>query len=195
MNPAGPTVHVLREGRLVRSEGKIIDASSSVCLVESHGTKVIVDTGSPRECALLEDALRSAGVSPGSVSYLVNTHLHIDHCGCNDLFENARAYAHALESPPAGTVKVSERMGLLPGIELVPTPGHTHGCLSVFVTADKRYAICGDAIPTKANYDTLVPPAINVDARLALRSLTAITSWAEIVVPGHGPAFHVLAKK
>jgi len=92
-------------------------------------------------------------------------------------------------------VRVSDRMEILPGVELVPTPGHTRGCLSVFVSAEKRYAICGDAIPTKANYDNLVPPAINIDAKLALRSLKAIASWAEIIIPGHGPPFEVLAKK
>jgi len=139
--------------------------------------------------------LESAGVPPGTVSHLVNTHLHIDHCGCNELFENAKVYAHSLESPPVGVVRVSDRMEILPGVELVPTPGHTRGCLSVFVSAEKRYAICGDAIPTKANYENLVPPAINIDAKLALRSLKAIAWWAEIIIPGHGPPFEVLAKK
>lgn len=195
MSPSRPTVRIMREGRLVRSGGRIVDASSTVCMVESPDARIIVDSGSPNECGALKDALKSAGVTPGNVSHLVNTHLHVDHCGCNALFQNARVYAHAFESPPVGVVRVSERIGLVPGVELVPTPGHTGGCISVFVTAEKRYAICGDAIPTKANYDSLVPPAMNIDSRLALQSLKAITSWAEVVVPGHGPPFEVLAKK
>lgn len=195
MSPSVPTVRTMREGHILRLKGRVVDASSTVCLVESSGARIVVDSGSPRECAALRKALKSAGVPPDTISYVVNTHLHIDHCGCNELFENAKAYAHVLESPPVGVFRVSDRMTLVPGVELVPTPGHTRGCLSIFVTADKRYAICGDAIPTKANYDNLVPPAINVDARLALRSLEAIASWAEIIVPGHGPPFEALAKK
>jgi glyoxylase-like metal-dependent hydrolase (beta-lactamase superfamily II) len=195
MSSSRPTVRVIREGYLVRTGGTVTDASSTVTMVESAGTRIIVDSGSPRECDLLKDALESARIAPGSVSHLVNTHLHVDHCGCNGLFEKARVYAHVHESPPVGVVRISERTSLLPGVELVPTPGHTEGSLSVFVTTKKRYAICGDAIPTKGNYDGLVPPAVNIDPKLALQSLKAITNWAEVVVPGHGPPFEVLAKK
>ncbi|MCU0851936.1 MAG: MBL fold metallo-hydrolase [Thermoplasmata archaeon] len=195
MSFSRPTVRIIREGYLVRTGGAVTDASSTVTMVESAGARIVVDSGSPRECGLLKDALESAGIAPGSVSHLINTHLHVDHCGCNELFEKARVYAHAYESPPVGVVRISERTRLLPGVELVPTPGHTGGSISVFVTAEKRYAICGDAIPSKGNYDSLVPPAINIDPKLALQSLKAIVGWAEVVVPGHGPPFEVLAKK
>jgi glyoxylase-like metal-dependent hydrolase (beta-lactamase superfamily II) len=74
------------------------------------------------------------------------------------------------------------------------TPGHTSGSISVFVEGDRRYVMCGDAIPTRANYESMLPPAVHMDRKLALMSMDRILSWAEIVVPGHDPPFEVSEK-
>ena len=188
-------VVVVREGFIVREGPEIKDASSSVSLVESGGQRLIVDTGSPRDCAALRYALGDLGVPVDSIKHLVNTHLHIDHVGCNHLFRNARTYAHALESPPLGTVKVTGSLAVLPGVTIIPTPGHSYGSITVLVDGPKRYAICGDAISTRENYQKHVPPFINVDPLLALKSMDAITSYADVIVPGHGAPFDVVRKK
>lgn len=190
-----PSVHVLVPGFIERDGSAILDASSTVTLVESKGQRLIVDTGSPRDWPKIARALRLLKVDPDSVRYVVNTHLHIDHIGCNDKFGGARLFAHTLEDPPVGTLRVSERTTLFPGVEIVPTPGHTAGSLSVFVTGEKRVVIAGDALPTRENYLNHVPPAVNVNRLLALKTMDMILAWAEIVVPGHGPQFEVLAKK
>jgi N-acyl homoserine lactone hydrolase len=188
-------VVVVREGYIVREGTEIKDASSSVSLVESGGQRLIVDTGSPRGCTALRSSLDDLEVPIDSVKYLVNTHLHIDHIGCNRLFRNAVTYAHALETPPIGTVKVTQSLAVLPGVKILHTPGHSHGSITVLVEGTKRYAICGDAIPTRENYEKHVPPFINVEPKLALQSMDAIASYAEIIVPGHGAPFEVVRKK
>jgi N-acyl homoserine lactone hydrolase len=190
-----PRVRVVRSGFLVRKDDVIIDASSSVTLVEAAGKKIIVDTGSPRDSEKLKADLSSLTVQPREIDIVVNTHLHIDHCGCNELFSNALSYAHKLEEPPIGSTRISGALTLLPGIELVPTPGHTEGSISVFVSAEKRYAICGDAIPTKANYDAHMPPFVAFDKNMATKSMEMILDWAQVVVPGHGEPFDVLRKR
>lgn len=87
---------------------------------------------------------------------------------------------------------VSSDIEVHPDIRLIHTPGHTKGSMSVIVDAENaRYAITGDAIPTKANYDQWVPPGINYDPELALRSMSAIVKMADIIVPGHGAPFEV----
>ena len=183
------------EGYIVREGQAIKDASSSVTLVESAGQRIIIDTGSPRNCASLRTALESMGVPVDSVKHLVNTHLHIDHVGCNHLFGSARSYAHALESPPIGTVQIRDALTVLPGVEVIHTPGHTYGCITVLVSGERRYAVCGDAIPTEENYRKHVPPFINVDPRLALKSMDAIISTAQVVIPGHDAPFEIQRKE
>jgi N-acyl homoserine lactone hydrolase len=185
----------VRQGYVVRDGQTIKDASSSVTLVESAGQHLLVDTGSPRNCKALRTALAEVDVSVNSVGHLVNTHLHIDHIGCNDLFRSGKTYAHALESPPFGTVRIIESMNILPGVEVIPTPGHTLGSVTVLVEGEKRYAVCGDAIPTRENYLKHVPPFINVDPKLALKSMDVISSFADVIIPGHDAPFDVVRKR
>ncbi len=188
-------VRVIMDGRLKRSGIAILEASSTVVLVASSGKKVIVDTGSPLDLDSLRGALRSISLDPDDVDIVVNTHLHLDHIGGNELFRRTKFYAHALEFPPLGTTRVADELVLLPGVLLLPTPGHTAGSISVLVNADRRYAICGDAIPTKANLDSMVPPKMNINPKLALRSMEVLRSSADVIIPGHGPQFEVEGRR
>jgi glyoxylase-like metal-dependent hydrolase (beta-lactamase superfamily II) len=189
------SVRPILDGRLVRSGDEVLDASSTVSLVVSADKRVIVDTGSSADSKLLRESLRAASVRPDEVDIVVNTHLHMDHIGGNSLFPNARFYAHRLESPPLGTIRISDQFELLPGVELVLTPGHTAGSISVLVHAERRYAICGDAIPTRANIENHVPPSININPRLALKSMDYLEASADVIVPGHEGQFEVVRRK
>ena len=195
MSAPKTSVQLLMPGFLDRKGDVVVDASSNVTLIETSGKRILVDTGSPKDWDKLSSALLSAKVRPESVDHVVNTHLHIDHCGCNDMFEKALMHAHELESPPIATRRIVSRTTLLMGVELVPTPGHTPGSVTVFVQADKRYAICGDAIPTRQNYESHVPPFIAFDKAIALSSMDLIISLADVVIPGHDTPFDVRRKK
>ena len=193
--PDRPEVHVLCPGFVVREAGRVVDASSTVTVIRSSEGIVVVDTGSPAKRGSLIAALAMTPLSVEDVDVIVNTHLHIDHCGGNDLFPEAVVKAHALEDPPIGTLKVKEGTRIAEGVVIMETPGHTLGSITVLVDSDRSYAICGDALPTKANFDTGSPPAIHVDRRLALESMERILAWADVVVPGHGPPFDAMRKK
>src|SRR5689334_9963591 len=84
------------------------------------------------------------------VALVINTHLHFDHCGGNHLFAGvpihvqARELADArseddytirewVEFEGASYVEHDGEIEVLPGIRLVPTPGHTTGHQSVLV--------------------------------------------------------------
>ncbi len=190
-----PKVTVISVGSLVREGPVVLDASSTVTLVEVSGQRLIVDTGSPTRLDSLSATLKKKEIPPDSVRFVVNTHLHSDHIGGNGMFANARVVAHALESPPIGSMKVTERVQLLPRVEVVPTPGHSAGSISVFVRADENIAICGDAIPTRENYEKHVAPSININPAMAIRSLDMIVAWADVVIPGHDTSFEVRTNK
>lgn len=108
--------------------------------------------------------LAEVGVAPGDVRYVVNTHLHFDHCGGNATLPDAtflvqRAEYEAAEALPeeynprdyaAAGVTYEFLEGphtLCPGVELIPTSGHTLGHQSLLVRLDGQAVILSaDAI-------------------------------------------------
>lgn len=188
--------HVLCEGYIVRDDGaRIIDASSTVTLIISEELLIVVDTGAYARIGELAAALAGANISSEEIDVVVNTHLHMDHCGGNEVFPNARRYAHRLEDPPIGTMAAEEGTEICEGVSVIETPGHTKGSISVLVKSDRDYVVSGDALPTRSNYESMTPPAIHVDRRLAVSSMERVVSLADVVVPGHGPPFEILRKK
>ncbi len=190
-----PTVRVISKGYLVRKGQEVEKSSSTVTLVESGSHRIVVDTGDYSEKDALAKEFAAISVPLDSIQTVINTHLHRDHSGGNDLFTGAKFVAHELEDPPMGTLRISRPTSILHGITIVPTPGHTHGSVSVFVEGRRRYAMTGDALPTKSNYDNHVPPSMNIDRALAIGSMDAILEWAEVVVPGHDALFEVIRKR
>jgi glyoxylase-like metal-dependent hydrolase (beta-lactamase superfamily II) len=177
-----PEVKVVCEGRIVRDGEAILEAHSSCTLVIAGTKKMIVDTSSRQYRRKVLDGLGAVSLRPEDIDMLVSTHRHGDHTGNDDLFTSA------------GRVTLDngeESVTILPGVRLVSTPGHTPESVSVFVEADERYAIAGDAMPTEDNYRKWLPPGIHYDRELALASMRKIADFADVVVPGHGGPFRI----
>ncbi len=94
------------------------------------------------------------------VAAVVNTHLHFDHCGGNRLFPGVpihvqrRELADArrgggdtipewVDFPGATYVEHDGEGEVLPGIRLLPAPGHTAGHQVVLVDADEGLVVLG----------------------------------------------------
>ncbi len=110
------------------------------------------------------DRLATVDVVPEDIRYVINTHLHFDHCGGNAWFPAATfilqktEYEVALETPgefhrrdydiPEIDYHLIEGpYTLYDGVELIPTPGHTRGHQSLLVDLDARPVILpADAI-------------------------------------------------
>lgn len=101
----------------------------------------------------LETSLGAAGSRLDEVRLVANCHLHFDHCGGNPRFEGKPVYAQRVELAAARTTvgytlpELVDSPGLtyelldgeaeiLPGVTLVPTPGHTPGHQSLIVRRD-----------------------------------------------------------
>jgi N-acyl homoserine lactone hydrolase len=126
---------------------------------------VLVDTGmidSRPELAEWEPVPLPENV-PREVVCVINTHLHFDHCGGNRLFPGVPIHVQASEladaraEPDTYTVRewvdfdgaaYVEHDGeaeVLPGIRLMPAPGHTRGHQCVLVdTPDGLVVLGGD---------------------------------------------------
>lgn len=131
-------------------------------VVEHAGGLLLMDTGMgshpevdahyrPRRRSLTE-ALARVGHQVDDVDLVVNCHLHFDHCGGNPELSGRPVFAQRVELAAARSrdytlpelidapgVRYQELDGdaeVLPGLLVVPTPGHTPGHQSVVVRCD-----------------------------------------------------------
>jgi N-acyl homoserine lactone hydrolase len=161
----------------------------------------------------LERALREyVGWSADEVDIVINTHLHYDHSGGNTLFRNARFIVQYTEWEYAGRPLPTQATyyqefligrdplayfrwhfvngiaDIVPGVRVVPTPGHTPGHQSVAVdTADGVVVITGDCANCMENIVDATPVGIVHETVAELESLRRIRQIADLVIPGHDP--------
>ncbi|BCY14585.1 N-acyl homoserine lactonase family protein [Actinoplanes sp. L3-i22] len=172
-------------------------------LIDHPAGRILVDTGmgrvpgvdahyQPRRVALGE-ALAVAGGKIDEIRYVVNCHLHFDHCGGNAELAGAPVFtqrnelalartseeylAELVDHPGAVLTELDGETEILPGVLIVPTPGHTAGHQSVVVTTgdgtvivagqshDHATAFTGDVLGRRAGVGR--PPAW-LDRLLAL---------------------------
>ncbi|MGD1061195.1 MAG: MBL fold metallo-hydrolase [Methanomassiliicoccales archaeon] len=177
-----PEVRIVCEGLIVRDGQTILEAHSSSTLVVLEGKTLIVDTSSRANRQKVIVGLAALRVHPEDIDLIVSTHPHGDHVGNDDLFASAKRIELR---------QGEERRDIAHGARLVATPGHTRDSVSMFVEAEERYAIVGDAIPTEDNYRKSLPPGINYDREVAMASMRKIIEYADVVVPGHGRPFRI----
>jgi N-acyl homoserine lactone hydrolase len=117
----------------------------------------------------LTAALADAGARLEDVRVVVNCHLHFDHCGGNPQLPGRQIVVQAVELETArGTdytlselidapgLRYEELDGeaeILPGVLVVPTPGHTAGHQSLVVRlADGTVVVAGQSHDTASAY-------------------------------------------
>ena len=149
-----------------------------VHVIDHPDARVLVDTGmtqlhpavadmDPRLVPLSEQA----GFDLDAIDMVVNTHLHFDHCGGNHLFAGRPIYVQRRELDDARRqdnytipewvnasgveyVPVDGGLELLPGLRLVPAPGHTPGSQVVVVeTGGRPVVVAGDTAVFFAELD------------------------------------------
>ncbi len=188
-------VKVIKSGILVRDEnGLILDARSTVTLIKTKGRNIIVDTGIIGEENIIIRNLKIESLAPDDIDIVINTHLHDDHTGNNNLFKNAQFIAHEKENPGSKYLIINGNYHIGNNIEIIETPGHSYGCISIAVKSKKVYVITGDALPIKDNYLKWVPPGINIGREISLESMKKIVKIADIVIPGHDKLFEISKK-
>ena len=183
--------------------------------LEGNGHKILVDTGGsapdgahwmpytrpPEES--LPAALAAIGVSPHEIDSVFFTHLHWDHAGNNHLLTNATFYAQRaeykaiLEKDLPGyerdlvlkssyTLLDGDIHGVLPGISVYLTPGHSVGSQSIVAQAPSGpVVLAGDLIPTYENIEKHVPNGGNYDLKVITDSVDRVLALGGKIFPGH----------
>ena len=139
-----------------------------VHVIDHPDGRVLVDTGMTQMHPLLADMdprlwpLSEQDFDLAAIDIVVNTHLHGDHCGGNHLFAGKPIYVQRreledarsqddysirewIEPPGVQYLPIDGEVELLPGVRLVPAPGHTRGIQIVVVeTGARPTIIAGD---------------------------------------------------
>jgi N-acyl homoserine lactone hydrolase len=186
---------------------------SGITLLRGGGRVVLIDTGGFGLRAPLHQALADRGVAPGDVTDVLLTHVHYDHAVNALLFPRATVWVSAADlewacgRPPGfdpvpelyaaeiarspRTRRIEDDGPVLPGIDAIPAPGHTPGCLVYRVAAagDPVVLFAGDAVKNRAELlsgrvdMTVDREASEASVRL-VRDLWHATPGA-LLVPGH----------
>ncbi|MDR2845974.1 MAG: MBL fold metallo-hydrolase [Candidatus Methanoplasma sp.] len=172
------------------AEGNVFGAYSTSTLIRTGTRNIVVDTSAKDWWPAVKTSFRQIGIFPEDVDTVILTHTHHDHIGNLDHYPKAKVLVHSGEEREVpGAEIIDSDTEIEKGIRLVHTPGHTPGSMSVYIQADKRYVLAGDAIPKKGNYEKLMPPAINTDPDAALKSIKEIIKYADVIIPGHDLPF------
>jgi N-acyl homoserine lactone hydrolase len=170
--------------------GYLVEHPDGLILMDSGmGTDPDVDAHYRPARRPLVAALADAGATTDDVTVVVNCHLHFDHCGGNPQLtgrpivtqrvelQAARSAGYTLtdlvEAPGLRYEELDGEAEILPGVLVVPTPGHTAGHQSLVVRADDgtvvvagqshdtATAYSGDALAwraAQASPDATLPP-------------------------------------
>lgn len=158
--------------------------------------------------------LSNAGFDPTGIDFVINSHLHHDHCGGNSLIPNAeiivqeREYNHALRQSddymayrrqdfdtgqPIRTIDGEFDLFGDGSVVCIPSYGHTPGHQSLRVTSgEETYILCADSCYLSKSLDDLVLPLNVTDADATLQVLQDLQRMRDEgvkVYVGHDPEF------
>jgi len=151
----------------------------------------VVDLGTAGSADAIGSALTTAGSGWSAVRHVILTHQHPDHAG--GLAEVAPQVKAAIYAGEADVAGITSAQPLKPvkdgdeifGLQIIGTPGHTAGHISVF-DPSTGVLVAGDALRTTGG---LVGPdpqytADTAQAAASVRKLS--TLGVKAILPGHG---------
>jgi N-acyl homoserine lactone hydrolase len=186
--------------------------------IETEDDRILIDTGigpadtkpaqfmKAEKDPALEDSLHAQDLHPDDITMVINTHLHMDHCGWNRMFKCAKFYVQREEWNYAQNPHRFQQAAyfqdyfkglefeflegsttVVPGVSVVATPGHTPGHQSVVVeTKDRRtYIYCGDVAPIPENIDRRKIVGVLHDPVQALESIDRLRDMEGKLIYSH----------
>lgn len=167
-------------------------------------------------------SLAEKSIAVDEIDIIIQTHLHFDHCFNTHHCKNAevvvqkKELAFANNPHPVFAPMYSKKLlkeinfltvdgytEILPGIEVIPVPGHTPGCQAVSIMTKKGRAVISgfcsilenffppedikERISPFSGYPVIIP-GINYNALEAYESILKIKKLADIVLPMHEPS-------
>ncbi|MBW1891886.1 MAG: N-acyl homoserine lactonase family protein [Deltaproteobacteria bacterium] len=168
-----------------------------------------------------EEGLARWDLTPGDIDIIIHTHLHNDHCENDYKCTNAAIYVHekemeSIHNPHPLDFRyledyiedveengqiclVKDDISIVPGIEVMHTPAHTKGGLTVLIDTEKgRAAITGfcvidenfhPPVEIRAMEMEVIPPGTHINAQESYDIMLKVKESADILLPLHEPRF------
>jgi glyoxylase-like metal-dependent hydrolase (beta-lactamase superfamily II) len=167
---------------------------------------IIIDPGNEGFVAARVDGLRKDGIDPADIGIIVNTHLHLDHCGANEAFKKlsgAKIALHPVQKKNYQLVVIdgTRLFGMEPSkftedyllddslleaggieLELIPSPGHSPDCVCFYLRKEK-VLLCGDVLFEMNTGRVDLPGGNGDDLKKSIESLSKLD--IEYLLPGH----------
>lgn len=169
---------------------------TSTMIRTESGKHILVDPAvSGQELVRVLD--ERCGMGPEQVDYVYITHHHGDHyVGLRDLPEavwlvapdEAELVRRELPEYSGRIYPAGEE--IVPGIRVIPLPGHTMGlCGLLFESRDGTVAVAGDSVMTRDFFRDRRGYYNSIDQEASARSIDYLGKEADLVIPGHGNYF------
>jgi len=161
----------------------------------------------------IEEALEKRGSNPSRIKIIIQIHLHFDHCGNNRLFPNAKviiqekelAFARNPHPVFRGSYNpsffessdfevIEGEKEIVPGINVVPVPGHTPGSQAVLVDLENKKAALTGFCCVLENFEPpekirkawpVIPIGVSVNSLEAYDSMLKLKGLADLIIPMH----------
>jgi glyoxylase-like metal-dependent hydrolase (beta-lactamase superfamily II) len=161
--------------------------TSSCTLVRDADRVIVFDPGMVERQADILEPLTVLGLFPSQVTDVVLSHHHPDHCLNAGLFPDARVHDHWAVYRGAEWHSVdAEGRELTDAVRLIRVPGHSAEDIALMAgTSDGVVALTHLWWTPEGPADDPYAP----DRDELRRSRERVLGLADLVVPGHGPAF------
>lgn len=164
----------------------------------------VIDVGLPKNRKKIKNQIEKI-MPVEKIKRVILTHLHRDHAGNIDLFPNAQVYASKEEledykNHPEFFSRIEEfrdetkeilrkKAKPLPkkisGIDVIPVPGHTRGCV-VFIDKKRKLIYTGDTLFCIAIGRTDLPNSVPEKMKHSLEKIMKLIDKYDLeLCPGH----------
>ena len=182
----GPTTDALRWER--------VDLGFVSAFVLARGDRAaIVDTGVDGSAGDIAGVLDTIGLGWDSVDHLILTHAHGDHVGsAGEVVAAAPAATVHAGAADIASIDIGRDIAVASadddifGLQVVPTPGHTAGHISVY-DPTTRLLVAGDALRSESGAVVGSAPEFTADLDAAAESARRLAALdIDTILFGHG---------
>lgn len=186
-------VTVLQPGYAIwQKRLKAQKADGTISLIKS-AKNILVDTGLPKDKDIIVNKLKSNGLTPEKIDYVICTHGDADHISNNNLFLKAvlivgfDIYHDDIASFFQKNFKIDDN------VTVTSMTGHDERSIGVLVkTAKGLVAITGDLFEYENDWKQAKDwIAFSKQPKSHIKNRAKVWELADFIVPGHGQMFKV----